>query len=136
MTDRTSASVSLLDVTPHELVVWKPPGLASEHTRDRSADSLLARLRTQAFDGLRLVHRLDGPACGLMIVARSREAAAHYTAEIAARRWQKFYVAEAAIDADRARALVGPHKAYLSIEGRQARVVRSGGKPSFLTILH
>lgn len=128
--------VPLLDVTPHELVVWKPPGLASELPRDPQADSLISRLRAQGFDTLRLVHRLDSPACGLMIVARTPDAAAHYAAEIAARRWQKFYVAEVACPIARAEGLVGPHKAYLSTEGRRATVVRSGGKPSFLTVVH
>lgn len=126
----------LLEVTPHEIVACKPPGLASELPRDPRADSLLARLRAQGFDDLRLVHRLDRLACGLMIVARSAGAAAHYGAEIAARRWQKVYVAEVAGGLDRTAALVGRHKAFLATEGRRAVVVRSGGKPSWLTILH
>jgi 23S rRNA-/tRNA-specific pseudouridylate synthase len=129
-------SLLRLDVTPHEIVLWKPPGLASELPRNPEADSVVTRLRAEGFDDLRLVHRLDSPACGLMLVARTPRAAAYYAGEIAARRWQKLYVAQVAISADRARALVGPHKAYLSTEGRRARIVRSGGKPSFLTIAH
>jgi 23S rRNA-/tRNA-specific pseudouridylate synthase len=128
--------LSLLDVTAHEIVLWKPPGLASELPRDPRADSVIARLRAEGFDDLRLVHRLDSAACGLMIVARTAEAAAHYAAAIAARRWQKWYVAEVASPVSKAHALVGPHKAYLSTEGRRAVIVRSGGKPSFLTIVH
>ena len=128
--------VPLLDATPHELAIWKPPGLASELPRDPRADSVMTRLASQGFGDLRLVHRLDSPACGLMIVARTADAAAHYAAEIAARRWQKFYVAEVGSPIADAQRLVGRHKAYLSTEGRKARVVRSGGKPSFLTILH
>lgn len=127
--------VSLLDVTPHEIVLWKPPGLASELPRDPGADSLITRLHREGYDDLRLVHRLDSPACGLMIVARTQQAAAHYATEIAARRWQKLYVAEVATQVDRAQGLIGRHKAYLSTEGRRARVVRSGGKPSFLTVV-
>jgi len=127
--------VKVLEITPHEIVLWKPPGLASELPRDPQADSLVTRLRADGFDGLRLVHRLDSPSCGVMIVARSAEAAAHYASEIAARRWQKLYVAEVDRAVAGVRALVGPHKAYLSTEGRRACVVRSGGKPSFLTVL-
>jgi 23S rRNA-/tRNA-specific pseudouridylate synthase len=126
----------LLDVTPHEVVLWKPPGLASELPRDPHADSVVARLRAQGFDNLRLVHRLDSPACGLMMVARTPEAAAHYAADIAARRWHKVYVAEVACPIERARELIGEHKAYLATDGRQARLVRAGGKPSFLSIVH
>jgi 23S rRNA-/tRNA-specific pseudouridylate synthase len=127
--------LKLLDVTRHEVVLIKPPGLASELPRNPQADSLVTRLRLQGFADLRLVHRLDSPACGVMIVARSAEAAAHYSAEIAARRWRKVYVAEVAASAEWMQALIGPHKAYLSTEGRRARLVRSGGKPSFLTIV-
>ncbi|MGE0704708.1 MAG: pseudouridine synthase family protein [Vicinamibacterales bacterium] len=126
----------LLEVTPNEIVLWKPPGLSSEVPRDPHAESVLTRLRAEGFDDLRLVHRLDRPACGLMLVTRTAEAAAHYAAEIAARRWRKLYVAEVCSPAAGAQALLGQHKAYLATEGRRARVVRSGGKPSFLTVVH
>lgn len=129
-------SVELLQVTPHELVVSKPAGLPSEMPRDPRADSLISRLGTQGFADLRLVHRLDAPTSGIMIVARTSGSAAHYSAEIAARRWHKVYVAELAGPVARAQSLIGDHKAYLSTEGRKAVVVRSGGKPSFLTIAH
>lgn len=126
----------LLQVTPHEIVVCKPAGLASELPRDPHADSLMTRLRAEGYEGLRLVHRLDALTSGVMIVARTPDAAAHYSAEIAARRWKKLYVAEVAMSAARAKSLIGDHKAYLDTKGRRAVVVRSGGKPSFLTIVH
>ena len=129
-------TLSLLQVTPHEIVVCKPAGLPSELPRDPNADSLVTRLRAEGFDDLRLVHRLDSPACGVMIVARSGDAAAHYSAEIAARRWKKVYVAEVAASVDDTQRLIGDHKAYLATEGKRAKVVRSGGKPSFLTVAH
>ncbi len=128
--------LSLLEVTSNEVVLWKPPGLSSEVSRDPQAESVLTQLRAEGFNDLRLVHRLDRPACGLMLVARSAEAAAHYTAEIAARRWRKLYVAQVTSPSSGPRTLVGQHKAYLSIEGQRARIVRSGGKPSFLTVIH
>lgn len=117
-----------------ELVVVKPAGLPCEAPRDPAADSLLRRLAPLG-PLLRLVHRLDAPACGLVLVARSAAAAAHYSQEIAARRWRKFYVARLAQSPAAARRLVGPHKAYLRAEGRTAQVVRSGGKPAFLDVL-
>ncbi len=131
---RADEIIHILDVTPHEIVALKPAGLASELPRDPSADSLVRRLAAQGFSGLRLVHRLDAPSCGLMLVARSAEAAAHYSAEIAARRWHKWYVAQVALRSSEAGQLVGPHKSYLKVEGASARVVRSGGKPSFLDV--
>lgn len=126
--------ITIVHETAHELVVVKPANLASEHTRDPQADSLVFRLGQQGFPGLRCVHRLDGPACGLMLLARTVEAARHYSAEIEARRWHKWYVARVGLDAARAAALIGSHKAYLSTEGKAAVVVRSGGKPSFLDV--
>ena len=127
--------VDLIEVTSHEIVVLKPAGLASELPHDPAADSLVRRLAAQGFTDLRLVHRLDAPACGLMLVARSAEAAAHYAREIAARRWHKWYVARVAVSPQKAEQLVGAHKSYLKVEGRSARVVRAGGKPSFLDVV-
>jgi 23S rRNA-/tRNA-specific pseudouridylate synthase len=127
--------VDLVEVTSHEIVVLKPAGLASELPHDPAADSLVRRLGAQGFTDLRLVHRLDAPACGLMLVARSAEAAAHYAREIAARRWHKWYVARVVASPQKAEQLVGAHKSYLKVEGRSARVVRAGGKPSFLDVV-
>jgi 23S rRNA-/tRNA-specific pseudouridylate synthase len=131
---RADRTVQLLEVTPHEVVALKPAGLASELPRDPAADSLVRRLAAQGFSGLRLVHRLDAPSCGLMLVARSAEAAAHYAQEIAARRWHKWYVAQVALPRSKAEQLVGAHKSYLRVDGPSARVVRAGGKPSFLNV--
>jgi len=127
-------AIHLLDVTPHEVVALKPAGLASELPRDPAADSLVHRLASQGFSGLRLVHRLDAPSSGLMLVARSAEAAAHYAREIAERRWHKWYVAQVALPCAKAEQLVGAHKSYLRTDGASARVVRAGGKPSFLDV--
>jgi 23S rRNA-/tRNA-specific pseudouridylate synthase len=127
-------TIHLLEVTPHEILAIKPAGLASELPRDPAADSLVRRLNAQGFSGLRLVHRLDAPSCGLMLVARSAEAAAHYAGEIAARRWHKWYVAQVALPSSEASRLIGAHKSYLKVDGSSARVVRAGGKPSFLDV--
>lgn len=125
----------LVDRLPGALVVTKPAGLASETPRDPAADSLVRRLSELGHGDLRLVHRLDALACGLMLVATSRDAAAHYAGDIAARRWHKLYVARVSLPPAEAGALVGSHKAYLKIDGRAARLVRAGGKPSFLDVL-
>ena len=117
-----------------EIVVLKPAGLASEVSRDPAADSLLRRLEREGVATPTLVHRLDAPACGLVLVARSPAAAAHYAREIAARRWAKWYVARVAAPVAAATALVGPHRAYLKAAGRRALVVRAGGKPSALDV--
>lgn len=128
-------SLTLLHTTPHEVLVWKPPGLAVERPRDPAADSLVHRLRTLGHADVRLVHRLDAPASGLVLVACTRESAAHHAAEIAARRWHKTYVATVSGRSDDLQHLVGRHRAYLRIDGPRARIVRAGGKPSFLRVL-
>jgi 23S rRNA-/tRNA-specific pseudouridylate synthase len=43
-------------------------------------------------------------------------------------------VAQVALPVAEAAGLVGSHKAYLKVEGALARVVRAGGKPSFLDV--
>ena len=119
-------AIQILEVTSHEIIALKPAGLASELPRDLAADSFVRRLEAQGLSGLRLVHRLDAPTCGLMLVARSAEAAAHYSQEIAARRWHKWYVAQVALPISKAEQLVGAHKSYLRVDGSSARVVRAG----------
>lgn len=131
-----SSTIPVLHLSEHELVVWKPAGLPSELPRDPSADSLVSRLADEGLRDLRLVHRLDAASCGVMLIARTAEAAAYYSGEIAGRRWHKIYVAEVACPVDRARELVADHRAYLDTDGRRATVVRSGGKPSFLSVVH
>ncbi|MBP7776878.1 MAG: RNA pseudouridine synthase [Acidobacteria bacterium] len=127
--------VRIVDRTPGAVVVVKPAGLASELPRDPTADSLLRRLARGGDVDLKLVHRLDAPACGLVLVARSKGAAAHYAREIEARRWLKWYVARVPVPLEAARRLVGAHKAFLRTQGRLAAVVRSGGRPSFLDVV-
>ena len=126
---------AVVAASPHEVVALKPAGLPCEMPRDARADSLVERLAADGFGGLRLVHRLDAAACGLVLVARTREAAAHYSAEIEARRWHKWYVARVAASLAEATRLLGTPKAFLKTDGRQARVVRAGGKPSFLDVV-
>ena len=129
-----SVTVQLIETGEHHLLVLKPAGIPCELPYNKDADTLLRRLELQGFDGLRLVHRLDAPTSGLMLLARSADAAAYYSREIAERRWGKWYVARVGLQHGRAVNLCGEHKAYLKTDGRHARVVRSGGKPSFLEI--
>jgi 23S rRNA pseudouridine1911/1915/1917 synthase len=119
-----------------ELVVVKPAGLPCETPRDPAADSLVRRLAAVGHRDLRLVHRLDAPACGLVLLARSSTSAAFHAGEIGARRWRKWYVARVAASAADAHRLIGAHKTYLKTAGRAARVVRAGGKPAFLDVVH
>jgi 23S rRNA-/tRNA-specific pseudouridylate synthase len=87
-----------------------------------------------------------------VVVARDAAAVAEHNAAIREGRWTKRYIARisaglsaefsagssAAGGAGRgvgdAAALVGPHRAYLRREGKVARIVRSGGDPSSLSV--
>jgi len=114
-------AVSVVATTPGALVVVKPAGLASELARDPAADSLVRRLQADGHRDLRLVHRLDAPACGLMLVARTQAAAAHYSREIEARRWHKWYVARLAQPVDVTRGLVGWLRGFGEVMGCLAK---------------
>ena len=48
-------AIDVLDASPHELVVTKPPGLASELPRDPAAPSVLTRLRDQGVDAVNVI---------------------------------------------------------------------------------
>lgn len=113
----------------------KPAGLVCELPRNPLGDSLVRRLAHEGYPGLRLVHRLDAPACGLMLIARSAPAAAHFSREIEARRWHKWYVARVSRRFHSADPLIGTHKVHLRTEGRSARVVRAGGRPAILDVV-
>ena len=129
------SGIRVVETSAQDLVVVKPAGLQCEVPRDSGADSLVKQLGLQGFDDLRLVHRLDAPACGLVVVARTAEAAAYYGREIFERRWHKWYVARVARGPERVAALIGSHKAYLKTEGNSALIVHAGGKPSFLDVV-
>ena len=52
-------------------------GLQCEVPRDSGADSLVKQLGLQGFDNFVSCIDLDAPACGLVVVARTAEAAVH-----------------------------------------------------------
>jgi 23S rRNA-/tRNA-specific pseudouridylate synthase len=71
-----------------------------------------------------------------MLVALTPEAIAFHNAQIRSGKWEKFYLARVHAPHDKEpKGLIGRHKAYLKRVRGRARVVRSGGKPSFLEIL-
>ena len=62
-------AIDVLDASPHELVVTKPPGLASELPRDPAAPSVLTRLRDQGVDAVNVMGgMLAWAAAGLDVV--------------------------------------------------------------------
>lgn len=119
-----------------DAVLRKPAGMSSEAPGPASGEprTLIEHARRMlSWPDAQLPHRLDRVTRGWVVVACDRAAVAEHNASLPS--WTKRYVARvrpaAGIDP---RALVGEHRAYLRREGRVARVVRSGGDPSRLTV--
>ena len=75
------------------LVVEKPAYLPTENTRTIK-DSVRSRLEASHGGGLSIVHRLDWETSGLLVVARTREAARALGTQFANRTVLKAYVAD------------------------------------------
>lgn len=93
MTER--APLHLLHLDDHLLVVDKPAGLLA-HASKMAADvdvDLLDQLRQQVQGEVFLVHRLDRATSGLVLAARTREAAGDLGKQFMARTVEKTYLA-------------------------------------------
>ena len=87
--------IAVLRETPEWVAVDKPPGLATQPARDRATLSLEEILRVKYRD-IWLVHRLDTPASGVVLFARTREAAARFSRLFATGAMRKIYLARVA----------------------------------------
>jgi 23S rRNA pseudouridine1911/1915/1917 synthase len=138
MIDDSQLAPKILRETRHEVVVIKPAGIASQLTSDPRGVSLISWLQRAYPPPIepKLPHRLDRITRGVMLVALTPEAIAFHNAQIRSKKWEKYYLARVHEPRDtKIEALLGQHKAYLKRVRGRARVVRSGGKPSFLEIL-
>jgi len=77
----------------HVMVIDKPPGLAVQGGSGirRHLDAVLAALRFDADQAPRLVHRLDRDTSGVMVLARTAEAARILTAAFRSKDARKLY---------------------------------------------
>ena len=75
------------------IVIDKPPGLATQGgtKTDRHLDGLLDGLRFEAEGRPKLVHRLDKDTSGVLLLARSSNAAAHFAKAFSSRTARKLY---------------------------------------------
>lgn len=87
-------------VDNHVLVIEKPAGMLSQadHTGDEDVLTSMKRWVGQTYNKpgnvyLGLVHRLDRPASGLMVMARTSKAAARLGHQFRERTVEKYYVA-------------------------------------------
>ena len=99
MPPRSLSSHDVLHCDPQVLVVNKPPGLLSQadHTGDADLVTLgKAFLEESGAEGepfLAPAHRLDRPASGVLVLARSSKAARHLTRQFRERLVDKRYLA-------------------------------------------
>lgn len=77
----------------HAIVLNKPAGLATQGGTGtfRHVDGLLDGLRFEASGRPKLVHRLDKDTSGVLLLARSARAAAHFSKEFSGRAARKVY---------------------------------------------
>jgi len=77
----------------HAIVLNKPAGLATQGGTStfRHVDGLLDGLRFESSGRPKLVHRLDKDTSGVLLLARSARAAAHFSREFAGRTARKVY---------------------------------------------
>ena len=90
-----SAPLALLHVDAHVVAVDKPAGLAVHRSRLVGADEdyLIDRLRLQLDGKLHAIHRLDRATSGVLLLARTSEAAAEFGRQFMARAVAKSYLA-------------------------------------------
>ena len=130
---REDAPPRILLETDRELVAFKPPGISCELPGDADRRSWRARLERDRGEVLRLCHRLDRIAQGLLLLARDPESAAFHAERIAERRMLKAYLVRVEGMPDRRH--LGLQRAYLKRRGRRTDLVRSGGRPAVLELV-
>lgn len=93
---KPSYELPVLHESASYLVVDKPSGLCSAPTPESDMQDVLALLKRRAATkgdagDLFLVHRLDRPTSGLMVVAKTKAAAAHLSLQAASHQMQRIY---------------------------------------------
>ena len=128
--------IKILHQSENEIVVFKPAGIATQLSNDIKDSSLENILKKQlGVKELFFPHRLDRVTSGLLLIALHKEAIAFYGEEVKSTHFQKYYVAQVENNTNDIIGLIGTHKRYLKVEGNVSKIVKSGGKPSFLDIL-
>lgn len=117
-TQSAEVELPIVRETDDYVVVDKPSGMFSAPTPATDQRDVLAYLtrQSQTPNGeLFLVHRLDRPTSGLMVVAKSKSAAAHLSKQVASRTMKRRYEAFLFGSMESATTAAG------SIEGKEAQ---------------
>ncbi len=93
-----SVAIPIVELTASYVVVDKPSGVFSAPTRESDRNHLLAYLAEELekrgeHTELYLVHRLDRPTSGLMVMARTKAAAATLSAQLSDKSATRHYLA-------------------------------------------
>ena len=75
------------------LVIYKPAGLATQSARVTSPDLVSSVMRHLKGAPVYVVHRLDQPVRGVMVFAKTKEAAADLSRQVQTKMADKFYYA-------------------------------------------
>ena len=109
--------LAVLHTDPRVLVVDKPAGQLSQGSELGDVGSLAHALEKRFGASARLMHRLDKPASGLLVVGRDPEAVAHLTPQVREHTMTRHYYAVAA-----GAPAAGPCTLPLVKDGRGMRV--------------
>ena len=120
-------ALEILRVTDDFVAVNKPAGMPTQPARDRKQRSLEELLRTE-FKSIYLVHRLDTRASGVVIFARTSEAAAQLSDLFASRAIRKTYLARVEPP------IAEPAVIDTPIDGRDAHTEVEPGEPVVVRI--
>ena len=128
----TRAKLVVLHEDRHVLVLDKPAMVATAPERSRARSSLLELLRersgTSAEHGIKLVHRLDKGASGVVVFAKGRPAKRFLIEEFTERRVVKDYLALVVGEWRGGARIERSSLAPVTARNPRMRVVRSGGK--------
>ena len=109
-------SIDVIRETPDWIAVNKAAGVPTQATRDRETRSLEELLRLQ-YRSIYVVHRLDTPTSGVVIFARSSEAAAQLSELFSSGAIRKTYLVATDPPLDRDVVIEAP------IDGKPARTI-------------
>jgi 23S rRNA pseudouridine955/2504/2580 synthase len=129
--DAEAIQASVLYRDNHLIAINKPPGLAVQGGTgtSRHVDAMLDALRFDGKDRPRLVHRLDKDTSGVLLIARTVSAAAHFAEAFRSKRALKTYWALVAgapnedmgvIEAAIKKGGGGSEKVYAATDGKRA----------------
>ncbi|MCS7188874.1 MAG: RNA pseudouridine synthase [Bacteroidia bacterium] len=82
----------LIEVTPDEVILYKPPGVPSQRDETKDMDAL-TWAEKELKQRLHLVHRIDRPVGGLLLLARNPKSAANWVEKFKKGRVYKAYLA-------------------------------------------